>query len=35
MSLTVLNPATEQPIAELEQAGVEESDAAVARAKSA
>ncbi len=31
MSLTVLNPATEQPIAELEQAGVEETDAAVAR----
>src|SRR6188474_3021052 len=35
MSLTVLNPATEQPIAELEQAGVEETDAAVARAKAA
>jgi betaine-aldehyde dehydrogenase len=33
MSLTVLNPATEQPIAELEQAGVEETDVAVARAK--
>ena len=33
MSLTVLNPATEEPIAELEQAGVEETDAAVARAK--
>jgi len=33
--LTVLNPATEQPIAELEQAGVEETDAAVARAKAA
>jgi betaine-aldehyde dehydrogenase len=33
--LTVLNPATEEPIAELEQAGVEETDAAVARAKSA
>jgi acyl-CoA reductase-like NAD-dependent aldehyde dehydrogenase len=30
--LTVLNPATEQPLAELEQAGVEETDAAVARA---
>jgi acyl-CoA reductase-like NAD-dependent aldehyde dehydrogenase len=35
MSLTVLNPATEQPIAELEQAGVDETDAAVARAKAA
>ncbi len=35
MSLTVLNPATEQPIAELEQAGVEETDAAVARARAA
>ena len=33
--LTVLNPATEQPIAELEQAGVEETDAAVARARAA
>jgi betaine-aldehyde dehydrogenase len=33
--LTVRNPATEQPIAELEQAGVEETDAAVARAKAA
>ena len=33
--LTVLNPATEEPIAELEQAGVEEADAAVARARSA
>jgi len=33
--LTVVNPATEQPIAELEQAGVEETDAAVARAKAA
>ena len=33
--LTVLNPATEQPIAELEQAGVDETDAAVARAKAA
>ena len=31
--LTVLNPATEQPIAELEQVGVEETDAAVAAAK--
>ena len=35
MTLTVLNPATEQPIAELEQAGVEETDAAVARAAAA
>ncbi|MBA2460886.1 MAG: aldehyde dehydrogenase [Actinobacteria bacterium] len=33
--LTVRNPATEEPIAELEQAGVEETDAAVVRAKSA
>jgi acyl-CoA reductase-like NAD-dependent aldehyde dehydrogenase len=33
VTLTVLNPATEEPIAELEQAGVEETDAAVARAK--
>ena len=32
MTLTVLNPATEEPIAELEQAGVEETDEAVARA---
>jgi acyl-CoA reductase-like NAD-dependent aldehyde dehydrogenase len=35
VTLTVLNPATEQPLAELEQAGVEETDAAVARAKAA
>ena len=35
MALTVLNPATEQPIAELQQAGVEETDAAVARARAA
>ena len=35
MTLTVLNPATEEPIAELEQAGVEETDEAVARAKGA
>jgi betaine-aldehyde dehydrogenase len=35
MTLTVLNPATEEPLAELEQAGVEETDAAVARAKAA
>jgi acyl-CoA reductase-like NAD-dependent aldehyde dehydrogenase len=32
---TVLNPATEEPIAELESAGVDETDAAVARAKAA
>ena len=32
VALTVLNPATEEPIAELEQAGVEETDQAVARA---
>src|SRR5437899_1743445 len=32
---SVLNPATEEVIAELEQAGVEETDAAVARAKAA
>ena len=35
MTLTVLNPATEETIAELEQAGVEEADEAVARAKEA
>ena len=35
VTLTVLNPATEEPIAELEQAGVEEADEAVARAKAA
>jgi acyl-CoA reductase-like NAD-dependent aldehyde dehydrogenase len=35
MSVTVVNPATEERIAELEQAGVEETDAAVARAKEA
>src|SRR5262245_20275860 len=35
MTLTVINPATEKPIAELEQAGVEEADDAVARAKRA
>jgi acyl-CoA reductase-like NAD-dependent aldehyde dehydrogenase len=32
---TVLNPATEEPLAELELAGVEETDAAVARAQAA
>jgi betaine-aldehyde dehydrogenase len=31
----LVNPATEEPIAEFEQAGVEETDAAVARAKAA
>src|SRR6266567_3244736 len=35
MPLTVLNPATEQPLAELDEAGVEETDAAVARARGA
>ena len=35
MSLTVLNPATEEAIATLEQAGVDETDAAVARARAA
>ena len=35
MSLSVLNPATEETIATLEQAGVPEADAAVARAKAA
>jgi len=35
VTVTVLNPATEQPIAELDEAGVEETDAAVARAKAA
>ena len=35
MSLSVLNPATEETIATLEQAGVPETDAAVARAKAA
>jgi len=33
--LSVLNPATEEPIAELEEAGVEEADEAVAHAKAA
>ena len=33
--LTVLNPATEEPLAELEQAGARETDAAVARARAA
>ena len=35
MTLTVINPATEEPIAELERAGVEETDEAVARARQA
>ena len=35
MSLSVLNPATEETIATLERAGVPEADAAVARAKAA
>ncbi len=35
MTLTVLNPATKEPITVLEQAGVEETDAAVARAREA
>ncbi len=34
-TFAVVNPATEQPIAELEPAGVEETDAAVARARTA
>jgi acyl-CoA reductase-like NAD-dependent aldehyde dehydrogenase len=33
--LSVLNPATEQPIVELDEAGIEEADEAVARAKAA
>jgi acyl-CoA reductase-like NAD-dependent aldehyde dehydrogenase len=35
VTFTVVNPATEQPLAELDEAGVEETDAAVARAKAA
>jgi acyl-CoA reductase-like NAD-dependent aldehyde dehydrogenase len=35
VTLTVVDPATEEPIAELEQAGVDEADEAVARAKAA
>jgi acyl-CoA reductase-like NAD-dependent aldehyde dehydrogenase len=35
MTLAILNPATEATIAELEEAGVEETDTAVARAKAA
>jgi betaine-aldehyde dehydrogenase len=35
VTLTVLDPATEEPIAELEQAGVDEADEAVSRARAA
>jgi acyl-CoA reductase-like NAD-dependent aldehyde dehydrogenase len=35
VTLTVLNPATEQPLAVLEEAGVEQTDAAVAAAREA
>jgi betaine-aldehyde dehydrogenase len=35
VTVTVIDPATEEPIAELEQAGAEETDEAVARAKRA
>jgi betaine-aldehyde dehydrogenase len=35
VTLTVLNPATEEPIAELEQAGVDEADETVERARAA
>jgi betaine-aldehyde dehydrogenase len=35
MKLHVINPATAQPVAELDQAGVEDTDRAVARARSA
>jgi acyl-CoA reductase-like NAD-dependent aldehyde dehydrogenase len=35
VAVTVLNPATEQPIAVLAEAGIEETDAAVARARAA
>jgi len=35
VGLSVLNPATEKPIAELEEAGLEQTDAAVARAREA
>jgi acyl-CoA reductase-like NAD-dependent aldehyde dehydrogenase len=34
-AVTVLNPATEEPLAELPEAGIEEADAAVARARAA
>ena len=35
MTLTVLEPATEEVLAQIPRAGVEEADAAVARAKAA
>jgi acyl-CoA reductase-like NAD-dependent aldehyde dehydrogenase len=35
MSVTVINPATEETIATLDEAGIEETDAAVARARAA
>jgi acyl-CoA reductase-like NAD-dependent aldehyde dehydrogenase len=35
VTVTVINPASEKPIAELDEAGVEETDDAVARAKAA
>src|SRR6185436_19234013 len=35
MALTILNPASEEPIAELDQAGVEETNTAVDRARNA
>src|SRR5438045_4432408 len=35
MSVTVINPATEETIATLDEAGIDETDAAVARAKAA
>jgi acyl-CoA reductase-like NAD-dependent aldehyde dehydrogenase len=35
VSLTILNPATEESIAGLEQAGVEKTDAAVSHARAA
>jgi betaine-aldehyde dehydrogenase len=35
VTITVINPATEAPIAQLDEAGVEETDAAVSRAKAA
>jgi acyl-CoA reductase-like NAD-dependent aldehyde dehydrogenase len=35
VTLTLVNPATEEPIAELEQADIEDADAAIARAKKA
>jgi acyl-CoA reductase-like NAD-dependent aldehyde dehydrogenase len=35
VAVTVLNPATEEPIAELAEAGIEETDAAVAQARAA